>query len=150
MAQYADASSHVAPASPASSYRGTTAWVGWIAFAGMIMVMLGTFHIIQGLVALFNDEYYLVGKSGLIVNVDYTTWGWVHLIGGCVVLVAGLCVFAGQVWARTVGVLVALVSAVVNLGFLAAYPLWSMMMIALDVVVILALTVHGSEVKAGE
>jgi hypothetical protein len=150
MAQYADASSHIASSSPASSYRGTTAWVGWIAFAGMIMVMLGTFHIIQGLVALFNDEYYLVGKSGLIVNMDFTAWGWVHLIGGAIVLAAGLCVFAGQIWARTVGVIVALVSAVVNLGFLAAYPLWSMMMIALDVVVILALTVHGSEVKAGE
>jgi hypothetical protein len=150
MAQYADASSHIANSSPASGYRGTTAWVGWIAFAGMIMVMLGTFHIIQGLVALFNDEYYLVGKSGLIVNMDFTAWGWVHLIGGAIVLAAGLCVFAGQIWARTVGVIVALVSAVVNLGFLAAYPLWSMMMIALDVVVILALTVHGSEVKAGE
>ncbi|MFL6134515.1 MAG: hypothetical protein ACJ72A_17050 [Nocardioidaceae bacterium] len=149
MAQYADASSPVSSTS-ASSYRGTTAWVGWIAFAGMMMVMLGTFHIFQGLVALFNDDYYLVGKSGLVVNVDFTTWGWVHLIGGVIVVAAGLCVFLGQLWARAVGVIVALLSAVVNVAFLAAYPLWSMMMIALDVVVILALTVHGSDVKAGE
>jgi len=56
-------------------------------------------------------------------------------------------VFAGQVWARTVGVVAALVSAIINVSFLAAYPLWSMTMIALDVVVILALTVHGSEIK---
>jgi hypothetical protein len=146
MAEYAETSSPVSSSS-ASTYRRTSAWVGWIAFAGMIMTMLGTFHIIQGLVALFNDDYYLVGKSGLVVNVDFTTWGWVQLIGGLIVLAAGLCVFAGQVWARSVGVIVALVSAVVNLGFLAAYPLWSMMMIALDVVVILALTVHGSEVR---
>jgi hypothetical protein len=115
-----------------------------------MMVMLGTFHIFQGLVALFNDDYYLVGKSGLVVNVDFTTWGWVHLIGGVIVVAAGLCVFLGQMWARAVGVIVALLSAVVNIAFLAAYPLWSMMMIALDVVVILALTVHGSDVKAGE
>lgn len=124
-----------------------SAWVGWIAFAGVIMTMLGTFHIIQGLVALFNDEYFLVGESGLVVNVDFTAWGWVHLIGGIVVLVAGLCVFAGQIWARVVGTLVALGSAVVNVAFLGAYPIWSTIMIALAVVVILALTVHGSDIK---
>ena len=64
-------------------------------------------------------------------------------------MVAGFCVFAGQIWARVVGTLVALVSAVVNIAFLAAYPIWSLIMIALAVVVILALTVHGSEIKAG-
>jgi hypothetical protein len=125
-----------------------SAWTGWIAFAGTIMLMLGVFHAIQGLVAIFKDQYYLVGSSGLVVNVDYTTWGWVHLIGGIVVAIAGVCVFMGQIWARTVGVIVALVSAVVNIGFLAAYPVWSLMMIALDVVVIWALTVHGAEMKA--
>jgi hypothetical protein len=123
-------------------------WVGWIAFAGTLMVMLGAFHIVQGVVALVNDKYFLVTRSGLVVSADYTTWGWVHLIAGVVVLVAGVFVFAGQVWARTVGVIVALLSALLNLGFLAAYPLWSVIMIALDVMVILALTVHGSDVKA--
>jgi hypothetical protein len=123
-------------------------WVGWIAFAGTLMVMLGAFHIIQGVVALVDDKYFLVTRSGLVVSADYTTWGWVHLIAGVVVLVAGVFVFAGQVWARTVGVIVALLSALLNLGFLAAYPLWSVIMIALDVMVILALTVHGSDVRA--
>ena len=141
----------VNPEQQGAARRGSdvgSAWTGWIAFAGTIMVMLGSFHAIQGLVALFKDEYYLVGKSGLVVNVDYTTWGWVHLIGGIIIAAAGVCVFMGQIWARTVGVILALVSAVVNVGFLAAYPIWSLMMIALDVVVILALTVHGSEMKA--
>jgi len=127
------------------SYSG---WVGWIGFAGVIMMMLGTFHAIQGLVALFNDEYYLVSSSGLVVSLDYTAWGWVHLIGGAILVAAGLGVFGGQVWARTVGVIAAVLSAIVNVAFLAAYPVWSLMMIALDVVLILALTVHGSEVKA--
>jgi hypothetical protein len=130
-----------------SSHDRTSAWTGWIGFAGTMMVLLGSFHVIQGLVALFNDDYYLVGKSGLVVNVDLTAWGWVHLIGGAVVIGAGVCVFAGQLWARIVGVIVAVVSALVNVGFMGAYPLWSLIMIALDVVVILALTVHGSEIR---
>ena len=109
--------------------------------------MLGTFHVFEGLVALFNDEYFLVGKSGLIINVDFTTWGWVYVIGGILVILAGVGVFAGKIWARAVGVLIALVSAVLNLAFLSAYPVWSLLMIALDVVVTLALTVHGSEIK---
>ncbi len=124
-----------------------SAWTGWIAFAGVVMVMLGIFHAIQGLVALFKDDYYAVHSSGLVVSVNYTTWGWVHLLGGIILVAAGAAVFTGQLWARTIGVILALVSAVVNVGFLAAYPVWSMMMIALDVVVILALTVHGSEMK---
>jgi hypothetical protein len=124
-----------------------TAWVGWIAFAGTLMVLLGAFHVIQGLVALFKDEYYLVGKAGLTVHVDYTTWGWIHLIGGIVVAGAGVALFTGAVWARSVGVLVAMVSAIVNIGFLSAYPIWSALMIGIDVLVIWALTVHGSEMR---
>jgi hypothetical protein len=113
-----------------------------------MMMLLGTFHAIQGLVALFNDEYYLVSSSGLVLSLDYTAWGWVHLVAGAVLVAAGLGVFGGQTWARAVGVATAVLSAIVNVGFLAAYPVWSLMMIALDVVLILALTVHGSEVKA--
>lgn len=145
MAQYADSP----PAAQRGMSRGTSGWVGWIAFAGLIMVMLGSFHVIQGLVAIFNDKYFLVGKNGLLLHVDYTAWGWVHLIAGVVVLVAGFCVFAGQVWARAVGTIVALLSALLNVAFLGAYPLWSLMMIALDVIVIMALTVHGRDIAAG-
>ena len=124
-----------------------TAWVGWIAFAGFMMVMLGTFHAIQGLVAIFEDEYYLVGRSGLTLSVDFTTWGWIHIIGGVVIVAAGIALFVGKGWARTIGVILALASAVANIGFLAAYPVWSAMMIAIDVLVIWAITVHGSELR---
>lgn len=124
-----------------------TAWVGWIAFAGFMMVMLGTFHAIQGLVAIFEDEYYLVGRSGLTLSVDFTTWGWIHIIGGVVIVAAGIALFVGKGWARTIGVILALASAVANIGFLAAYPVWSAMMIAVDVLVIWAITVHGSELR---
>lgn len=127
--------------------RDQTAWVGWIVFAGAMMVLLGMFHVIQGLVALFNDDYFIVGHSGLLVSVDYSVWGWVHVIGGLIIAGAGLALFAGRMWGRVVGVLMAMLSAVANLGFLAAFPVWSSLMILIDVLVIWALTVHGSELK---
>jgi hypothetical protein len=124
-----------------------TGWVGWIAFAGTMMVLLGAFHVMQGFVALFKDEYFLVGKSGLVVNVDYTAWGWVHILAGLVIALAGVAIFSGRIWARTIGVMLAMLSAVVNIAFLSAYPIWSTIMIAVDLLVIWALTVHGSELK---
>ena len=124
-----------------------TGWVGWVAFAGTMMVLLGTFHVIEGIVALFRDQYFLVGSTGLTVHVSYTTWGWVHILGGLVVAGAGVAVFTGKLWARMIGVVVAFVSALVNLGFLASYPVWSTLMIAIDLLVIWSLTVHGSELK---
>lgn len=138
------------PAAGTPAYEAPSGWVGWVAFAGIMMIMLGVFHVVQGLVALFNDDYFLVRPSRLVVSVDFTTWGWVHVIAGLVVVVAGFCVFAGQVWARALGTVMALASAVLNLGFLAAYPVWSLIMIAFDVVIIMALTVHGSEIKASQ
>lgn len=124
-----------------------TGWVGWIFFAGTMMILLGMFHAFQGFVALFQDEYFLVGKNGLTVHVDYTTWGWVHLIVGIIIVAAGAGLLAGQLWARVVGVLLAVASALVNIAFLAAYPIWSSIMIAIDILVIWALTVHGSEMR---
>ena len=124
-----------------------TMWVGWIAFASIMMVMLGTFHMIQGLVALFDDGYYLVSKSGLVVSVDYTAWGWVQLIAGAVVLGTGIALVTGRMWARVLGTVVAVVSALLNIGFLSAYPIWSSLMIGFDVLVIWAITVHGAEMK---
>ena len=72
-----------------------TGWTGWVAFAGIIMIVMGAFHAIAGLVALFKDSYYVVRPSGLVVNVDYTAWGWVHLFLGLVALAAGFGVLSG-------------------------------------------------------
>ena len=125
-----------------------TGWTGWIAFAAVMMVLLGSFHAIQGLVALFKDEYYLVSDRGLIVHVDYTGWGWTHLILGIIIALAGISLFTGRMWARIVAVLVAMLSAIVNIGFLAAYPIWSTIMIAMDILIIWAVMVHGAEMKS--
>jgi hypothetical protein len=134
------ASQHVEP-------TGMTGWVGWVAFAGVMMTILGTFHVFDGLVAIFKDEYFLVGKQGLVVNVDYTVWGWVHLLAGVLIIAAGVAVFSGKVWARTIGVMLATLSAVLNIAFLSAYPIWSSIMILIDILVIWALTVHGGELR---
>ena len=131
----------------ATNNYGTSGWTGWIVFAGVMMLMMGAFHVIQGLVALFQDTYYLVGQEGLVVQVDYTTWGWVHTILGAVVILAGIALLAGQMWARIVAIILAFGSALVNIAFLGAYPLWSLTMIAIDVLVIYAVTMHGSEMK---
>jgi hypothetical protein len=126
---------------------GMTGWVGWIAFAGVIMVMAGIFQATAGLVALVNDDVYVVASDRLALTLDYTQWGWVHLILGSVVATAGLAIFSGRVWARAVGVLLAALSALAHLLFISAFPFWSLIVIAMDVLVIYALCVHGGELR---
>jgi hypothetical protein len=123
-------------------------WAGWVVFAGIMLAMMGAFQVIEGLVAIFNQGYYLVGPAGLVVNVDYTWWGWVHLILGVVAVAAGFGLIAGNTAARVLGVIVAMISAVLNLAFLAAYPFWATIIIVVDVVVIYAIVAHGRELKA--
>jgi len=140
-------SNHASYENRAMGTSRQTGWVGWVVFAGFMLVLVGTFHVIQGLVAVFRDEVFLVGPQGLVVNVDYTTWGWTHIIGGALAILVGVCLLAGQTWARVVAVIVAMLSAVANIIFLPAYPVWSTIMIALDVLVIWAVTVHGAEIR---
>lgn len=125
----------------------SSTWTGWVLFGALMMVMLGSFQVIAGLVALFNDTYYRVGSSGLLVQVDYSAWGWVHLVIGAAAMATGFGLLAGARWARIPGIVVAVLSAIVNLGFLAATPVWATLMIALDVIVIYALTAHGREIQ---
>ncbi|HYN95536.1 MAG TPA: hypothetical protein VES42_16945 [Pilimelia sp.] len=121
--------------------------MGWIVFSGILLVLLGMFQAVMGFVALFKEDFYLVARTGLVVSLDYTTWGWVHLVIGVVAVCAGYGVLAGQLWARVFGILLALVSAVTNLVFIAAYPVWSTIVIVVDILVIYALAVHGREVQ---
>ena len=124
-----------------------TGWVGWVHFAGIMLMLLGAFQIIEALTALFNRHYLLVTSRGLLVHADLAAWGWLHLALGVVALVAGYGVMVGQRWAQIVGIVLAGVSAIVNLTYIAAYPLWSVIVIALDVIIIQALAVHGREVR---
>jgi len=124
-----------------------TAWTGWVVFAGMMMILVGSFQAIEGLVAVFDDGFYRVTESGLVVNVDYTVWGWTHLLLGALLIVCGAGVLAGNVVARAVAVVLAVISALTNLLFIEAYPIWSILIIAVDVLVIYALVVHGRELR---
>ena len=124
-----------------------TAWAGWVVFGGVMLIMVGAFQIIEGLVALFDDGFYLVGSTGLLVNVDYNTWGWIHTALGVVCVLTGIGLLAGNMLARVVGIVVACLSALVNLAFISAYPVWSAIMITLDVIEIYAIIVHGRELK---
>jgi hypothetical protein len=83
-----------------------------------------------------------------VVNVDYNTWGWTHIIIGLVAVLAGVGLLAGNMAARIVGVGIAFLSALVNLAFISAYPVWSVILITLDVIVIYAIIVHGRELKS--
>jgi hypothetical protein len=132
----------------AVSYDGdVTGWTGWVVFGGVMLIVMGGFQITQGLVALFDDGFYAVGSEGLVVNVDYNTWGWVHLVIGLVGVLVGIGLLAGNLAARIAGVVTAGLSALVNMAFISAYPVWSVLVIALDVIVIFAIIVHGREVK---
>jgi hypothetical protein len=122
-----------------------TGWTGWVVFASVMMLLLGAFQVLQGLVALFDEGFYLVTRGGLVVDVDYNVWGTIHLILGVLLLASSAGVLTGNLAARTVGVILAGLSAFVNLVFIGAYPLWSIVIITVDVLVIYALTVHGRE-----
>jgi hypothetical protein len=123
----------------------STAAVGFTVFAGTMMIVIGVLHAIQGIVAIADDTFYVVGQEW-VFSLDVTTWGWVHLILGIVVAFAGFFVFRGSVWARAIGVVVASLSAIVNFAWLPYYPVWGIVVIAIDVFVIWALTAHGRDI----
>jgi hypothetical protein len=133
----------------ASTGRGQdhdrTLWAGWVAFAGLLLITIGIFQVTQGLVALFDDGFYAVSPDRLVVQVDYNTWGWVHIGLGVVGGLVGIGLLVGNLAARIAGVLLASLSVLVNVAFTSAYPLWSAMVIVMDVVVIYAIVVHWRE-----
>jgi hypothetical protein len=124
-----------------------TGWVGWIVFASAMMAISGVFSIIWGIVALVRDEVFVVGRRGNVINLDYTAWGWISLVVGVIVLLTGLFLLTGNVAARILTVVIATLSIIENLLVLPSYPVWSVIVIAVDVLVIYAVTVHGSELR---
>jgi hypothetical protein len=125
--------------------RPVSGWaVGFTAFAGAMMLMAGIFQTFAGLAALFNDEF-LVRAPNYTYDIDITGWGWIHLIIGLLVAAAGFAVFSGATWARAVGITLALLSAIANFFFIPIYPVWAILIIALDIVVIWALAQYSEE-----
>lgn len=115
-------------------------WAGWVAFAGVLMVIIGALDFFEGLIAIIRDDYYVLSKGQLIVF-DLTTWGWITLIWGVIVVLAGFGLLSGANWGRWLGIFAASLNFFVQLGFLgsAAYPLWALTTLALTLVVLYAL-----------
>jgi hypothetical protein len=125
----------------------TTGWaVGFILFAAIMMIMVGVFQAIQGLVGIFENEFYVPTRN-YIFQLDATSWGWTHLILGVLVAFAGWGLFSGRTWARTVAIILAVLSAIANFLFIPYYPFWSLLIITLDVFVIWAIAAHGGELR---
>ncbi|MEU6712512.1 hypothetical protein ABZ897_13610 [Nonomuraea sp. NPDC046802] len=118
--------------------------VGLAYFAGSIMVLVGVFSIVAGIAAIFRSNVY-VFRGNYVFMWDVTGWGWIHLALGILVLLAGLAVFSGQAWARVVGIVLAGLSAIVNFMFLPYYPIWTVLIILLDVMIICALAMYNRE-----
>ena len=132
---------------PASTRQPSGAAIGWTYFAATMMILIGSFHAIVGLVAIIDDEFYVTTRN-YVLQFDATQWGWIHLILGIVVAVAGGYVLTGSVFARTIGVIMAFISALAGFAWLPYAPVWGVIFIAIAVSVIWALTAHGRDVVA--
>jgi hypothetical protein len=117
--------------------------LGGVAFAGTLMIMSGAFQAIAGLVAIFDDEFYVIGRN-YTFDLDVTAWGWIHLLIGILLLLVGFSLLARRAWAGIFAVTLAVLSAVANFFFIPYYPFWAIVVIAIDVWIIWALTRPGT------
>ena len=122
-----------------------TAWAGWVRFGAIVLLVSGVFSAIQGLIALIGPNTYYAVSGGSLFLFDVNGWGWWNLIIGVLLVLTGLALFTGAMWARVVGVILAIISAVVQMMLVPAQPWWSFMVIAMDVLVIYAIIAHGEE-----
>jgi hypothetical protein len=125
----------------------TTGWVGWGIFAAVILLVSGLFTGIQAIAALIGPNDYFVVTEGSLLLLDVNGWGWWNLLIAILLLITAIALFAGQMWARVVAIILCVVSAVGQLILLPAQPWWSVIIIAVDILVIYALTAHGRELK---
>jgi hypothetical protein len=133
------------PATRAS--REASGWaVGFILFAAIMMIMVGVFQALQGLIAIFENEFYVTTRN-YIFQFDATTWGWIHLVLGLLVAFAGWGLLSGRTWARTLAIILAVLSATANFLFIPYYPFWSILIITMDIFVIWAVAGHGGELR---
>lgn len=131
----------------AQKNQEVTGWVGWIAFASLMLYISGFFSIFTGFVALFRHTAFYSSASNTFYVLNYTQWGWIHIGVGLLAIIAGASLVKGNYFGRTVAVVLATLSLMANMAFVPVYPIWSIMIIVVDVLVLYAVTVHGREVK---
>ena len=126
--------------------KPSSAWTGWIGFAGWLMVIIGAIDMFEGLIAIIRDKYYVLSPNQIIVF-DMTTWGWFTLIWGAVLLFAGFGILSGAGWARWFAIIVGSLNVLGQLSVFgsATYPLWALTAIILTIVMLWALIVHWDD-----
>jgi hypothetical protein len=124
-----------------------TGWVGWSFFAAVVLILVGAMNIITGFIALFDDNYLIPTEGGGMFVFDPTGWGFTVLIIGALLVLAGFSILKGSLYGRIIGVLAAGLSAIAQISTIRPYPIWSLIVILISVMVIYALTVHGDELK---
>jgi hypothetical protein len=130
-----------------TQYREPSGWAtGAVMFAGFLMIIVGIFQTIEGLAAILDDQFFVVTQN-YVFDLDTTAWGWVHLLLGLLVVFGGYALLAGRTWGRILALVLATLSAIANFFFIPYYPFWSILMIALAVWVIWALTSRWEEVR---
>jgi hypothetical protein len=114
-------------------------------FASILLMIAGAFQFFAGLAALLKDEFFVIGENYAFAF-DTTTWGWIHLLLGAILFLAGIFLLQGAVWARTLVVIIASLSALANFLWLPYQPWWSVILIALNIFIIWAVTAHGRDI----
>jgi len=122
-----------------------TGWIAWILFGGLMLVLLGGAHLTIGSLALIRPEALEGSRSDLLLNVNLTTLGWIHLVLGVVLMLVGAGLMLGQVWGRVLAIVLAVVAFVINFAYVSVYPIWSVVSIGLCAIVLYATVAHGSE-----
>jgi hypothetical protein len=126
----------------------SSTWTGWISFAGWLMVIIGSIDFFEGLIAVIRGQYYVLTPNQIVVF-DLTTWGWIMMIWGIILLIAGFGLLSGQGWARWFTIIAGGLNFLLQLGFVggAIYPLWALTGLALTIVVLYALIVHWHDAR---
>lgn len=137
-------------AEPQTQAQAISGWaVGFTAFAGVLMIVAGMFQFFEGLAALIEDDFFALARA-YAFDMSVTAWGWLHMLVGVIVALCGFLLFTGNLFARIVAIAIAVISAVVNFFYIPYYPVWSIVIIALAIGVIWALTAHGRDIAAAE
>jgi hypothetical protein len=126
--------------------RGSWVWTGAAVFAGTMLLIVGMINVFEGFIALFDDERVAMVRGNLVI-VDLTAWGWVLLISGLLMVAAGAGLFARQTWARITAIVLVSLHAIAQIAWISAYPVWSLLMIGLDTIIIFSLTARWPGVR---
>ena len=127
------------------------AWAGWVAFAGLLLMIVGGLDFLQGLVAIIRDEYFVLTPQGALV-MDVSDWGWIMMIWGIALMLIGYGLVSGASWARWVAILGVSANFIAQLGFsggIGQTSLWGLCVVALNIIILYALIVRWDEAKAG-